>query len=385
MAKNSLIINPVDKRKFSLEFSKESLSEFVFSLLATPRQEKRQYIGGFDLSLDETKIIFDKIIHKISTDHDIIHNEFLSQITFENDTVVTYNSYDQLFSMTEIRDDDVKRFTVTLSVVIPLNRSEGEKSYEKQILVLAFEAGKIGRVTTEIRSTEITWPEGYFKLIHQHLKKLSRSVDIHSNSVLDKLFFLYPIFLNDSNDYGGKVLSERYRSKYLLSVMVVLLLYSLFAVAFVATSGASSDSIVILNESSGLLERFDTRNIVEERGLEQVADAASQTNLVKRAYDYDVGSEPTSFFSALFSAFLQGSSLIAFIAAFVLAFGNFMYARVKSSARYGRVLFFQNEIPERPKGGVLAGAFVSLFLGFFWERLGNTLSENIVKPSEFFT
>ena len=373
MAKNPLIINPVDEGKLSLEFSKENLSEFVFSLLATPRQEKREHVGGFDLSLDEAKIIFDKVIHKISTDHDILHNEFLSQITFDNGTVVTYNSYDQLFSTTEIRDDPVKEFTVTISVVIPFNRPDDEKSFEKQILVLSFKSGKIGKVTTEIRSTEITWPEGYFNLIIQHLKKLSQSVDNHSNSILDKIFFFYPLFLSDSDDDDRKINSEQTRLFVLMVTMLVMMtmmasLWSSF------TSQFFSDSIVILNEDSGLLEKFNTQEIVEEKGLEEVADAVSQTNAVKGAYEYAAGSEPTSFFSHLFSGFKNSFSLIAFISVFALAFANFLYARVKSSARYGRILIFYNRVPERPKNGVLSGTFASVFIG----ALGSAMATMIM-------
>ncbi len=187
-------------------------------------------------------------------------------------------------------------------------------------------------------------------------------MDSHSNSVLDKIFFFYPLFLSDSDENDGKVTSEQLRV-FALMVMMLVMSTMMSTLTSQVKSQTTSDSVLILNENKGLLERLNTIEIIEERGLENVAQAVSQTNAVKHAFDYEVGSEPTQFFSHLTSGFRNRFSVMVFIGVFALAFANFLYARVKSSARYGRILIFYNKIPERPQNGVLAGAFASLFIG----------------------
>ena len=92
MPSNPLTISANDSGRLSMEFTTETFSDFVFSLLATPRQERQVYAGGFDLTLDKLRNVVDKIAHKAKTDHDILHSDFVSEIIFFG----RYQSYDKL-------------------------------------------------------------------------------------------------------------------------------------------------------------------------------------------------------------------------------------------------------------------------------------------------
>lgn len=174
--KNPLTINPSGADRLTLEFERASFSEFVFSLLATPRRESRTLEVGFDVTLGKIRTLIEKLAHKIKTDHDVHHDDFLAEVFFDDGSRISFASYDQLFSSHDYRDGQVEKIQFSISVLIPFNRLNGDKSLEKQTILVSFEAGSVGRVVSEISSTEISWPGGYFLLIEQHCRQMSAQV-----------------------------------------------------------------------------------------------------------------------------------------------------------------------------------------------------------------
>lgn len=362
MPRNPLTINPANEGKLSLEFSKESLSEFVFSLLATPRQERIVFKDGFDLTLADTKILIDKVSHKIKTDHDILHNEFTADIIFENEGRLTLNSYDQLFSISENRSENISEFSMTLSVVIPFNRKENEKSFEKQTIFILVKAGILGSIETEIRSTEITWPAGYFSLIDQHCKKLAQDIRPPISRNWDYFFFLHPLYLDDTTEKSkSRVSADNAR---LLSVFAVLFFLTSMLLIFDQTLRITSSS-AIFNEETQLIEETNASELIQELGWEKTVSKIRDSQTLSRLglAKYADGSGPQTLHSKLLNIFYSKSIIGIGVGLFVLLFSNFCYAKVRAAARIGRIFLFTDKLPHRSKGTFLWGILGSLAIG----------------------
>jgi hypothetical protein len=275
---------PSGEGKFSLEFSKESLTEFVFSLLATPRQERRVYQTGFDLRIDDTKVILDKISYKIQTDHDILHNEFTADVLFKGDKRLTFNSYEQFFATSDVQNEEIEKLSITLSVVIPFNRTAAEvnpavaeKSFEKQTIFILVKAGPVGSVEVDIRSTDITWSEGYFSMVDQHFQKMTRAISTNQSATLNTLFFLYPLFLSNFIDDSTKekiwLPTSQMRS---ISTIIFATFTSIMIGALAGLIASMSDPI-LFNLDIGNIEIVDIKQLIIEEGWENAASMIRDT------------------------------------------------------------------------------------------------------------
>ncbi|WP_107497652.1 hypothetical protein [Thalassobius sp. I31.1] len=376
MPDNPLTLNPLDEDKFSLEFSRESLTNFVFSLLATPRQERRIYRTGFDLRLEDTKSLIDKIAHKIQTDHDILHNEFTADVSFTDETRLTYNSYEQFFTTSDVRNDEIQKLSMTLSVVIPFNRAEGEKSYEKQTIFVLVTAGQVGRVELDIRSTEISWAPGYFDIVEQHFKKMTRSIPTSKSPTLDRVFFLYPLFISDFIDEPEqeRLSGAIQRGMSAFRGVIVFLTFFLF---FRLLSGSGElEQFSVFNPDTGLIEKTEITLLIDDVGWEKAASMLRDTEtLIKlNGAEYAEGSEPENVPPFIFRSYQMKVGLGAFFGIFLLVLSNLCYARIAAAALAGRIFLYNENLPDRAKGSLAFGIFGSLILGV----IGSIISSGIM-------
>lgn len=373
MPNNPLTINPLDENKFSLEFSKESFTEFFFSLLATPRQERRIYRTGFDLRIDDTKLVLEKIAHKIQTDHDILHNEFTADVLFNDETRLTFNSTEQFFTTSDVRNDEIKQLSITLSVVIPFNRSKDEKSFEKQTIFLLVKAGQIGTVEVDIRSTEISWAAGYFNIVDEHFQKLTRAIHSHRSTALDKLFFLYPMFLSDFIDdavveelylYSSRV--NNILSRFLLGTISIFMVFLILL--FDQTSEAT-----VYNPEISKIEKTDIALLISEVGWENAASMVRNTQTLSKldGVEYAEGDAPKSLLASFSGFFLNPIFIVISAGSFLIIFSNYCYARAVASDKIGRIFLYNDNLPLRPKGNYAIGIFGSLLAGVFSSALAS--------------
>lgn len=384
MAHNPLTINPNDRGKLSLEFSKESLSEFVFSLLATPRQEQRVFKGGFDLTLKDLKILIDKITHKIKTDHDILHHDFKASITLDNNTQISMNSYDQLFSISEFRGDSINSVVVTLSVLIPFNRPDSEKSFEKQVIHVRAVSGRVGKIVAEIRSTEITWPEGYFSIIKSEFSRMSSEVSRSSSKSLNKFFFLTPFLIDDDDhdddlDYKSVYMYNLSSRKSRVLLLLAALIFMIFSFSFLTASVEqkleNERLSIIYNPDTQLVESADTVDLIKNFGWQKAASMLRDARVVSEMEGvvFAEGAGPRSAITVLYDRYFNKYAIALFAIISLVFFGNLTYSSVLDSERIGRIFIFSEKIPPRPSGKLIGSIFVSLFFGVLGSVVGSII------------
>ncbi|MBL4732822.1 MAG: hypothetical protein JKY82_09520 [Rhizobiaceae bacterium] len=382
MKKNPLTINPTDENKFTIEFTREKLSDFVFSLLATPRQERRLYKTGFDLNIDEIKILIDKVQHKIGTDYDILHNDFKADVVFEDETLLSFNSSSQFFATADIRNEKIEQLSLTLSVVIPFNRLEGEKSYEKQTIFILVQAGQVGSVEVDIRSTEITWSAGYFEIIDQHFKKLARSIPSNKNSALDTLLFFHPIFIDDFISEDKKKEPVTNVSRMRLMLTAAMLTMTVLFLGMMLTIVGISRHTAVYNPDTAKIEIVEVDQLIDTVGWERAASMLRDTQTLASKSDigYAEGSAPKSPFFLGLDVVKSKKFIVAFLGFFVFGFSNLCYARLLAAEKVGRIFLYNDNLPPRPKGSLLIAVLGSLLLGV----LGSVLATGVLLVIGYF-
>lgn len=362
MNKNPLKITSSDEGKLSLEISKESFSDFVFSLLATPREERKTLYGGFDLTLEELKTIVDKLTHKVTTDHDVLNNDFNAVVTFEDENSLQIKSYDQFFKAPDIRNDLVTEVAITLSLVIAFNRPDSEKNFEKQTISMRFIAGRVGKVEIDIRSTEITWPAGYFSIVQNHWFKLSNELEFKSNKLWNILFFAFPVFLSDSEEKRANHFSPSRLRVYLMTMTTIIMALNLLFISAAFERQKLSD---IYNPQTQIIEATDIIKLLEKENWQDIASKIRDTQTLSKidglySLDADNSNNPIkNAFSKLTDKYLLGLFGIVFL--FMLL--NWCYAKKFEANKFGRIFLYTEKIPNRQIGDYASGIIGSLIIG----------------------
>lgn len=362
MAQNPLTINSNDDGKLSLEFSKEKLSEFVFSLLSTPRMEQRLYKGGFDLTLLELKSLIDKLTHKINTDHDVAYREFTADITLDNEKKLYLSTYDQLFSVSDYRSEEVKIVTATITVLIPFNRPNEEKSLEKQTIVISARSGRVGRAYAVIRSTEFTWPEGYFSIIDKHFDKLKAEVRSNAGGVWNYVFFLHPLMVRDDSDDDDSIFSASLSRMIIISLLCCMIT---FMIAFLGAIPKIKMYTHMYNDETELIENVDVEGLIDDFGWREAASMMSHSRVISESGEIAYSPEYKSFgiISEVFFLYVNSIIFYYFLFFATIVFSNYCYAMKISVDMIGRIFIFSENIPPRPKGNLIPGVLLSLVLG----------------------
>jgi hypothetical protein len=378
MAQLPLKVTSADEDHLTLQISKTNFSEFVSSLLSTPREERRKIYDGFDLSLLELKSLVEKIHHKINTDHDVMNISFGAVVYNKDESEVASHDYDQFFSTTDSRSVDVDRVSVTISAVIGLNRFGGEKHFEKQIISFSFYAGAPGRIETEIRSTEISWPAGYFIIVENHVKALRSKLQ---RSDYDSLkWILYPsnTFYRTSEKRSDDTPASPEQKRRLAFLVVQILAMSVVLV-FILANISDMTSSFIINPDSLLLEKVDASQLVSEVGVDSAVSALSDARTIRLAegLGYAAGSEPRGAFGNLTDTLFTKLSLIVFfiVASYVLT--CWLYARHQETNRLGRIFLHRGDILPRKSENHIFGILTSIFLGIWASILAAALLEFI--------
>jgi hypothetical protein len=374
MSDNSLTINSSGEGKLSLEFTREKFSEFVTSLLSTPRAERHTFYGGFDLDMDNVKTIVDKVLHKVKTDHDVISDDFAAEVMFSNKTTLNVGDYHAFFHVPDVRSDKVKEVNVTLSLLIPFNRQNNEKNFEKQIIAIRFVAGSIGQLEIEIRSTEISWPAGYFSIIENEWRQLNKNVKMYESKILTKFLFLTPLFTGDILEKNRSKFSAERSRLYLVTAGLILMLLMVSSVFSQIPKSAS-----LYDPTIQALTVVDVDEYLENGDWRQLARDIQLTQTLAQAHRvlHGVDSPQASFINFLSHILLGKIQFVTFGIVFLYIFMTLFYAKLLDASNIGRIFLYQSASPKRPNGnlvfptinsfitGILASLFASMIINVF--------------------
>lgn len=359
--------------KLILEFTKERFSDFIFSLLSTPRAETRVYKGGFDIDLDEIGIIIEKIKHKITTAYDVLNLSFSAEVILNSDTQISYQSIDQLLSVDDPRSEEVKEISITLAPVIAFNRPEGKKSYEKQTINVSFRAGAVGEIQTRIESTEISWPAGFFSLLDEQYKKLSNNVKRNRNRFVEDIFFVKKVF--------SFVDIPKLQNMFYFLFPVFLLSITIFSLSFEISNEKTRSHIYLYNEETKLIERLKPSHIEEAEPIElaaliTIAEGVRNAVRVDKSDPtlvYKTGSEPKSAFSYAIEIISNKYALGFGILSALFVYGNWYIARDIARDRIGRLFIQKGSKPPRPHLETWEGVLGSIVLGILASILASAV------------
>ncbi len=367
MPQNALTLNSDEADQLVLKFNRENFSEFISSLLSTPRQESRRHEFGFDLTKSGIETLLEKINYKLHTDHDVVHNEAIIDVFSSGNQRVTFSSYEHFSNISHIQTEDIERIAITISAVIPFNRVENEKSYEKQIIYISVECGNIGEVEIEIRSTEITWQIGYFEIVKMHFEEISQIISSKSSNFLDKFLFPHRFF------YRSKERSDLDFTRG-TAVFFSIFMPIFFAITIISSSieDQRKNEALIYNPENGEILRASVSEMINEFGWDEAVDKIIRTENLIRYHDvkFSADFEPTpSFFGLINYKIWLG--IFLFISLYVLA--SALYARELTSEKIGRIFLRDENLPPRPKPGVVSVIWYSLATGAIGSLLANTV------------
>ena len=191
MAKNPITITTGDQGNDNLvvNFSREQFSDFVFSLTASPREERKVIFSGFDVTLDDLKVLVDKLNYQIRTQNDMLNCSMTGIARFAKNTEVVCNTYESFFHVEDLHSETPTSITVAISYVIGFTRLGNQKSYEKQIVQFTFFSGRQGGVEIVIRSSDLTWPVSIFSTIEAEVDAISIRTVGKQNLANSRLLF----------------------------------------------------------------------------------------------------------------------------------------------------------------------------------------------------
>lgn len=364
MAKNQIVVRPdgSDTDGLIVAFGKREFSDFIFSLLSTPREERKRILEGFDFIKADVKILVDKITQQIQSHNDLLNSEVVVETIYSDGSEVVCNSYEQFFNVDDLRLQPVVEVQVTLSYVVGFTRMSEQKSYEKQIVSILIKAGKIGEFQINIRSTDVSWPSSIFLLIEKEIKSISNRT-VNSPLWIRSKWFIFANFFAYRGVYSNKLArTENFLNVAFLGAMTSMVV-GVFAVLRLDPRIRFGSGSYVVNDSGVSIVNSDINELIKKFGPEIAAQKIdTAATLAKAGWRYE-GESIFIQFGRIFSD-LGVSAPILGVAVTLYLYFNYRAGLLMKESMIGRI-FLENEKPERrPIIDISSGIFPSLLGGF---------------------
>lgn len=241
----SIEIPDSNAESISISFSKEDFNQFFESLLSSPREQSETKFLGFDITLDDLRVIVEKMLMHVKVQNNLLKHNFTGQIFFSDGSDITEYSLDSFFGRSFDGMPKPIRFSASLKIIVGFNRDHGKLSYEQQNINFTLTSGALGSSCIRIRSTDFSWPQSIFLIYDKSIEELNRKINPTKIASTSKFLIFSPIFLKEDADHPFEHLVRNSKKK--IESMKGLLTLSIFI--FILAMYASL--LVITFENSG--------------------------------------------------------------------------------------------------------------------------------------
>ena len=252
---------------------------------------------------------------------------------------------------------------MTLSYVLCFIRSEGQKSYEKQIISLGVHSGVNGFCRVSFRSTEVTWPSSIYPLIEREINSWSKRTLGEPSWAHSRLMFLsrsmagnYPEYFRTRADKVEDLFSSA-RVVLLLAALLLGLSLLISSILRVKATGA----YILAPDRSGLI-KIDAAELVKSSGVDAALNELSRGEILARA-NFPVNSGGVT--PALLSTGLHLTPIFSvfFFWVFAFAFANIRAVALLREESVVRIFIGTERISPRSKPDATSGFASSLVFG----------------------
>ncbi|WP_299082675.1 hypothetical protein [uncultured Ruegeria sp.] len=337
-----------------VQFSKQDFSDFILSLVKTPQEHEKELEVGFDIGITDLRNLVDKLLYQVKTQNDVLNSDLTANIEYSDGRKVFYNSYEQLFQTHDYRREDVRRISMTISLLIGFNRGEDKKSFEKQTVALTFLAGEFGSAEISIRSTELTWPNTVFSLLESEVLDISEATGGLPSINAQSKYLPLSKMLAKSKSKDSKALIDPEG----------LILVLIFSFSFLVLPALSTDGLAVFDEEQGKIVSISLEEVLENSNWrEAVQDLIATKELEKAGVELAV---PKPHLVARIWHRLVGlGPIVHLVSAGVFVYLLLTYRLKKQIEipRKARIFLSPPPFPERPSVEPWTGLFASLIYG----------------------
>lgn len=365
----SIELSSNDTDNFSISLSKEGFSHLFESLLSSPREQSEAKFLGFDITLDDMKVIVEKILMHVRTQNNLLNFNFTGQIFFSDGSDIAAYSLDSFFGTSLDGMPKPIRFSVTLKLIVGFNRQAGKLSYEQQNVCLTVNSGSIGASHISVRSTDFSWPQSIFLLYSKCIEELNRKVNPKQITSTNKLLLLAPAFLKDQQDHPFEYLVRNAKNKInsMRGILAASLLFSAFLMYFTVL-------VIEIERSSSYLFNPETRAFelhtiteAEVSDWEGIAERYRLSRELYRTGQFSFKEEKSHFRRVLETmvANFSISTLAVGIAVALYFYFCFLDAKRLETIQEGRLFLKRDHVTRRVGSEQFPGIFYSIIAGLF--------------------
>lgn len=368
--------NPLHDGEISLNFNREGFSDFLGTLLQTPREEQKSLSLGFDITPGDMRVLYEKLNQHIATQNDVLNVELSAQIAFGDESDLTVGSIEEFSDVDYGSRPDPEKFTVSITYLIGFTRTGGKKVYERQVVQLIASKGIPGLFEIRVRSTEITWSPAIMTLMEKEVRSLSGRTSPQLKDKVNRFFFCSEFFRTTDAVDSKRLRKILEREKALMTVAFAMFPFMFLAMVL---DKIKSQDVFIYDPETKTVSLTEFSTLVDTVGWERAAELSIfSKQMAESGYaTYMDGEGPIArFFSHIAGVFDLYSIFIA------LLFGGFIIANVRFAAfmdraQQGRLFLSEKDIVPRASipvwTGWLGGIIAALTANVLTQLIFNSL------------